>query len=419
MTTTVDRPVVYAGPSISRQEIVSLLPNADVRPPVARDDLYRAREHGAQLLVIIDGVFSHHLAVSPREVVEVASDGALVFGASSMGALRAAECWPAGVRGVGLVYRLYRLGMLDTDDEVAVAVDPDREFAAVSLALVNVRYALSRALRAGRTNRPTASRILSTAQRMFFAERTWDAILDQAMQGAAHELHEPFPSEWDIKHRDAQWVVQYVNDLVRSRPDMIARSARADGDPPRFVLRERYPGHDPYLGRSPAELREEILRWLIGSGRYQRFIWALVAGDLDLGGDPGADDAPALRRDALAARLAQITGDVASSAERLWHELGFLDEQAAEVMRWHAITTCAEHARRAGLGVAAKVVTRVREEVAIAHGVRDWAMLRGEVHRGLLFGAIPFDWIEQACESMAYARSAVAAGMAPRQAPLV
>ena len=54
----------------------------------------------------------------PSEVVAALRDGARVLGAASMGAIRAAECWPAGMQGVGAVYSLYRLGVISDDDEV-------------------------------------------------------------------------------------------------------------------------------------------------------------------------------------------------------------------------------------------------------------------------------------------------------------
>src|SRR5712691_12195122 len=94
-------PIVYVGPTLSASTVKALLPSSDIRPPIARGYLYRDREAGGAVFVILDGVFTQHLAISPREVVDVACDNALVIGASSMGALRAAECWPVGVQGVG------------------------------------------------------------------------------------------------------------------------------------------------------------------------------------------------------------------------------------------------------------------------------------------------------------------------------
>ena len=58
-------------------------------------------------------------------------------------------CWPAGMHGEGAIYRLFRLGVLRDDDEVAVTADPDAGHTAISVALVHVRYLLIAALRAG------------------------------------------------------------------------------------------------------------------------------------------------------------------------------------------------------------------------------------------------------------------------------
>ena len=43
-----------------------------------------------------------------------------VFGASSMGALRASELDTLGMTGIGYCYEQYATGTIDSDDEVAV-----------------------------------------------------------------------------------------------------------------------------------------------------------------------------------------------------------------------------------------------------------------------------------------------------------
>ena len=168
--------IAFVGPSIARPEAERLCPGLDLRPPIRRGDLYRAREEGAWGFLIIDGVFMREDAVSPREVVDVLEDGALVVGAASMGALRAADCWPAGARGIGLIYRLYRVGVLASDEDVAVAIRPDGSDAAVSLPLVNVRYAVSRAVRRSLLDRATARLIVSAAAAISYPERTWPKV---------------------------------------------------------------------------------------------------------------------------------------------------------------------------------------------------------------------------------------------------
>ena len=65
-------PVVYAGPTLHSDEVSDLLPRAQVMPPVRRGDLYRDRLLGFDVLVILDGLFQQELAISPREVIDMA-----------------------------------------------------------------------------------------------------------------------------------------------------------------------------------------------------------------------------------------------------------------------------------------------------------------------------------------------------------
>lgn len=399
------QPVVFTGPSLSPRQAEQLLPRATVLPPVARDDLYQVRERGARVILMLDGVFSHQLAVSPREVIDVASDGALIVGASSMGAVRAAECWPAGVRGVGLVERSFRLGVLDSDDEVAVATNPDRDFAAVSVALVNIRVALSRAVRRGVVERGLAAQVAEIAARTYFPERSWAALQARCGDLPGFGTLRAFCEPVDVKHRDALDAVAYLAQLLRSRPGLADEHGRASDDP--FERLDRYPGHDRQLGRDLDELQVELLRWLIGTGRYQRYIWALVAGEPELQA-PAPDD-PHERaeelRERLAAILARVCADPGSFAARLYGELEFLDELDAELLRWHAISECAANARTRGMHPSESTRIRAREEIAIAQGVRTWVALQEEEDAdGLVFGAIPFAWILEASDMLAYAR---------------
>src|SRR5438105_1242035 len=208
------RPLVaFIGPSISRTEAERLCPGLDLRPPVRRDDLYREREQGAWGFLVIDGVFMQEDAVSPREVADVLQDGALVVGAASMGALRAADCWPAGAQGVGLIYRLYRMGVLASDEEVAVAVSAEGDDAAVSVPLVNVRYAVARAVRRRLLDRARARQIVDAAASIYYPERTWAAVWRRAGPVPPHVvdccLHV------DLKRDDARRALGRVAHMLR------------------------------------------------------------------------------------------------------------------------------------------------------------------------------------------------------------
>ena len=93
----------------------------------------------------MDGDLHLRPAVSPREIREVADVGNVrLFGAASLGALRAVDC-PAAIVGIGEVYAAFRDGTLASDDEVVGTYDP-RTLRTIAWPLVNVRDAASRVL---------------------------------------------------------------------------------------------------------------------------------------------------------------------------------------------------------------------------------------------------------------------------------
>ncbi len=400
------KPIVFLGPSAPADQIRNILPEATILPPIARGQLYRAREQGESVFLIVDGVFGHELAVSPREVVDVLKDGALIYGSSSMGALRAAECWPAGMRGVGTITRLYKLGCLESDDEVAVATNPENGFSATSVALINIRYAVSKAVRTNLLSRSAAIHLVATAKNIFFPERTWPWILKQEGITDRQGRIASFCASKDLKKKDALRAAQVLKRAMLAQPQLSELHSPPDAST--FLKTERYPGHDPFMGYDEETLNLQLAIWLIGSGRYQKYIWPLVLGEPEFRG-VRAMKSPLGRAEALRERLAKVLSrfcaDIALSVPRLTAELDFLEEREAEMMRWYAVTTVSENARSVGLSADKHLMARTREEVAIAHGLRDWQTLREDVSDGLLFGAIPLPWIEAACVSLALART--------------
>src|SRR4051794_11249106 len=111
------RPVVFLGPSLPREDAERLL-DGEYRRPIRRGDL--ADVPAGSPVLIIDGEFDQSFSVSPREILAQLDRGTAVFGASSMGALRAAELAPCGMQGIGWVFESYRSGRIAGDDEVAL-----------------------------------------------------------------------------------------------------------------------------------------------------------------------------------------------------------------------------------------------------------------------------------------------------------
>lgn len=200
--------LVFLGPSLEASEATRRL-SAEFRPPVKRHDLPEAVRAGFQRIAIIDGEFGQSMAVSLAEVRAALRAGVEVWGASSMGALRAAECQGLGMKGVGWVFQAYADGRIDSDDEVALLFDAENG-RALSVPLVNVRWSLECAVLEGVLSAPDAAALLALAQSLRYEERTYrrmvQAAAGTALAGAAEVLTRSVarePDRMDRKRLDA------------------------------------------------------------------------------------------------------------------------------------------------------------------------------------------------------------------------
>jgi len=171
--------VVFLGPTLSHDEARAVL-HAEYRPPAAHGDVLRAALRRPRAIGLVDGVFERVPAVWHKEILFALSEGVHVYGAASMGALRAAELDAFGMHGVGKVYRAYADSVLEDDDEVAVAhAGAEHAFRALSDAMVDVRATLAAAVAAGVVGGATADLLLARVKSTFYAERALVAALDR------------------------------------------------------------------------------------------------------------------------------------------------------------------------------------------------------------------------------------------------
>ncbi len=176
--------VVFAGPTLPPREVARLLP-CRVLPPARQGDVFRAvRAYRPAALGLIDGVFLDVPAVWHRELLWAMAQGVAVWGAASMGALRAAELRPFGMRGVGAVFAAYRDGIwpgfpeaFEDDDEVAVVHAPaPAGGAALSDAMVDLRATLLAAVADGVIDRARCLSLAAAMKRQHFPRRSLAAL---------------------------------------------------------------------------------------------------------------------------------------------------------------------------------------------------------------------------------------------------
>ena len=170
-------PVVFCGPSLRAHDIASY-DGLEFRPPVRQGDLYAATRDGPKAIGVIDGYFDGQPAVLHKEILWALTQGIAVFGASSMGALRAAELHSFGMRGVGRIFEAYRDGELTDDDEVAlIHGPPETGYIHLSEPMVNIRATLEQAIAQGIIDRQTGARLAASSKARFYRERTWPDLL--------------------------------------------------------------------------------------------------------------------------------------------------------------------------------------------------------------------------------------------------
>ncbi len=169
--------IIFAGPTLAEPDILRLC-DATVLPPAAMGDVFHAARRHPRAIGIIDGYFEGAPSVWHKEILWAMAEGIAVFGAASMGALRAAELASFGMRGVGDIYEGYLAGRLEDDDEVAVEHGPaGMGYITMSEPMVNIRATLARAVSEGIVSVARAQGLIGLAKERFYKERSWHGLL--------------------------------------------------------------------------------------------------------------------------------------------------------------------------------------------------------------------------------------------------
>ena len=211
--------LVFTGTSISHEEARKIL-GIDYRPPVLRGNMDDAVRAGYTLIGIIDGVFFSRAAVAHKEIIRAMDSGVTMVGGCSMGALRASELDVYGMIGVGRIYEWYRDGVIEDDDEVAVATNPDT-FEPVSSPMVNIRETLLAASRKNIIDQEICAGLTSLAKKMHYTDRSYFGLTKEAVREgmiSGHKAEELLiyckEHEVDIKRQDAILVLEKMKELL-------------------------------------------------------------------------------------------------------------------------------------------------------------------------------------------------------------
>ena len=233
---------VFAGPSLSHAEVQQVLPAARVLGPVRQGDVYRAvQQFQPAAIAIIDGSFQQVPAVWHKEILWSLAQGIPVYGAASMGALRAAELHPYGMIGIGRVFQAYRDSCLppyhnevfEDDDEVAVLHGPaELGYPTVAEAMVNIRCTLALAAEQQIISPASRDALAALGKGLFFARRTYAALLTAAADAGIEPAEIQALRDWlpqgkmDQKRDDALQLLQILRELPSTPTESPAAAVR-------------------------------------------------------------------------------------------------------------------------------------------------------------------------------------------------
>ncbi len=202
--------VIYGGISIKIND--PLLKGWDVRNPIKRNDLPELRRdyNTPGVVLLVDGYFFSVESVSLYEIRNMTLSGWQVFGCSSMGALRALEAAPIGMRGLGVIYRWMRRYEIEDDDEVAQLVHPGNNNP-LTLSLVDIRYMMHLLKKAG--NNPwVCFEIVNEFKRKPYMERSHTLLKERLINvGFSTEILADLFLQKTLKTLDVYFAVNYLN----------------------------------------------------------------------------------------------------------------------------------------------------------------------------------------------------------------
>ena len=201
------RIIVYAGLSIPFDEAKEILDSTDnieviYKRPIQRGDLSQALKEHPDIIAIIDGVFHQNSAVGHKEILNAMKSGVEVYGASSMGALRASELDSLGMVGVGYVYDQYATGEVDSDDDVAV--------------MLNMKYVFTNAVSENIITDDEKAELLEIAKKTYYPQRNYAKTLSESTldEGKKTKLIDFIRTSPDIKKEDAKDLLKLIKNEI-------------------------------------------------------------------------------------------------------------------------------------------------------------------------------------------------------------
>lgn len=218
--------LVFLGPTLSEKKARAVL-DAEYMPPAKQGDILSCTlQYQPRIIVLIDGFFHEALSVWHKEIIHALNKNIHVIGASSMGALRAAELSTFGMIGIGKIFDLYHENITRDDDEVVLVHGPkELNYAPLSIPLINLRFTFEKIKKEKILSEELCHISFALFQELFYPERTYENF-----QTVAQEKGLPLQDIQKILHAiDSHYVDQKQQDAL-----LALQKAKELTDPPSF-----------------------------------------------------------------------------------------------------------------------------------------------------------------------------------------
>ena len=208
--------IIYGGLSLSFDESKEILDSQDnieviYKRPIKRGDINLALKENPDVIGIIDGVFHQNSAVGHKEILNAINKGVKVYGASSMGALRASELDTLGMTGTGYCYNQYASGTIESDDDVAVMLDSET-LEALSTPLISMKYVFTNATNDQIITNSQKEELLKIAKDIYYPKRNYGDVLSKSTldNETKDNLIDFIRQSEDIKKQDAKELLNLI-----------------------------------------------------------------------------------------------------------------------------------------------------------------------------------------------------------------
>ncbi len=211
---------IFLGPTLDKNIAKSIIPFAKYFPPIKHGDLIKSLLDKPDVILIIDGYFENVPAVWHKEILFALQRKVVVIGASSMGALRASELHQLGMIGIGEIFKCYKNGSINDDDEVAVFhFNENNNYIPISDAMINIRFTITNAINKNKITKEAGQKLLRYFKDKYYIDRNFSELKSIYLNNDFRTLD----IDWllsnfiDQKKEDAITALKYLENIDLSK----------------------------------------------------------------------------------------------------------------------------------------------------------------------------------------------------------